>query len=81
MFVICKQVKKFTEYNLRHIGKALQVFLTNKTVLVEQKKDMWLYSVTRWLGPKLVKLKKAVPWNFKLSQLFIFDSVESHLDS
>ncbi len=45
MFVICKQVKKFTEHKLRHIGKALQVFLTNKTVLAEQKRDMWLYSV------------------------------------
>ncbi len=40
MFVICKQVKKVTEHNLRHIGKALQVFLTNKTVLVEQKRDI-----------------------------------------
>ncbi len=62
MFVICKQVKKFWEHHFRHIGKALQVFLTNKTVLVEQKKDMWLYSVTwfEWTTWLLSKLKKAV---------------------
>ncbi len=54
MFVICKQIKK---HNLRHIGKALQVFLTNKTVLAEQKETC---DFTQWLGPKLSKLKKAV---------------------
>ncbi len=42
MFVICKQVKQFTEHKLRHIGKASQVFLTNKTVLDEQKRDVTL---------------------------------------
>ncbi len=34
-------------------------FLTNKTVLSEQKTDMWL-GLSEELGPKLSKLKKAV---------------------
>ncbi len=40
MLVICKQVKYIIEHNLRHVGKALQVILTIKTVLAEQKRDM-----------------------------------------
>ncbi len=80
MFVICKQVKKFTEHNLRHIGKASQVFLTNKTVLDEQKRDVTLLGdlgwVNNWLqsGVNSEKLCSKCPWNFKLTQLFIFYS-------
>ncbi len=37
IFVHKTHRKKFTEHNLRHIGKAI-VFLTSKTVLAEQTK-------------------------------------------
>ncbi len=71
MCVICIQVKKFTEHNLKHIGKALQVYLTNKTVLAEQKRDMWLTDLG-WVNSKLCS---KLPWNVKLSQPFIFYGV------